>query len=246
MQIPPSPAKKKKTVIMTVVYLVLTAVILGASGYVYLMSTRAQSCYTVDQVKTETTKCLYIYKNGVYEKGTPSAPHHGIPCGTDVSSIIPDSHILDKIGHLDPNYKGDICSATPVNTATPVPSNTPVPSATSAPTSAPLPTATSAPAPTSILPTSASLPTATTAPLSVVTPTATQITQNTQLGATATPALTSAVPTSTLTPTPTVNLAAVTSPTISNLPVTGGEHTTTNLMIVGVPLIIIGTLGLLF
>ncbi len=128
--------------------IILLLIVLGAGTY-YVVSlyTKAQSCFTVDQVQ-QSSKCLYIYKTSVYEKGTRAAPHQGNACGSDVTSLIPDSHLLDKVGHLDPNYQGEICANNPIPTDTPsptattAPTNTPVPANTTAPTNSPAPTAT--------------------------------------------------------------------------------------------------------
>lgn len=192
----------------------LLIMLLGAGTYYAItLYSKAQSCFTMDQVQ-QSSKCLYIYQNGVYEKGTREAPHQGNPCGSDVTSIIPNSHMLDKVGHLDPNYQGDLCSNTPVptSTPTPIPTETPVP--TTAPTNTPVPSPTSAQ--------SAANPTATPttppiggAPISTATPT---MRVSSSVIATATPTLrptassTDSAELTTETPEPTA---------LTTLPVTG-------------------------
>lgn len=112
----------------------------------------AQSCLTREMVAADS-RCLYIYGQQVYEKGSRRSPHKGNPCGTDVTSKIPSSHSRAAAKYLDPNLAGNVCTGTPNPTATPrpAPTNTPVPlpTATRAPTQTPaLPTATQRPNPT--------------------------------------------------------------------------------------------------
>lgn len=197
---------------MTLAGLILLPLIAISVYYVVSLRSKAASCFTVDQVKNDA-RCLYIYKTSVYEKGTRAQPHQGTPCGTDVTSIIPDSHILDKVGHLDPNYQGDICTAsepvptsTPQPTATPAPTSTPRPSATPVPTAVPSATSTSSSSTSTIT----TLPTATPTPVTVA---------STQTGQVA--------PTTATTTTPTGSVgvqtipAAQKTPQVTELPVSG-------------------------
>jgi hypothetical protein len=96
----------------------------------------AQSCLTTDQVHADTNRCLYIYAAKVYEKGTIARPHKGNACGTDVTSLIPQSHIADVVYYLDPNFIGSICQDTPTPTATPIPTQAPQATATPVPPTA--------------------------------------------------------------------------------------------------------------
>ncbi|HSW98077.1 MAG TPA: hypothetical protein VLF89_09700, partial [Candidatus Saccharimonadales bacterium] len=73
------------------------------AAYVMHFYVLGSSCMTKAQVASDS-RCLYIVSDQVYEKGSRSSPHHGHPCGTDVTSILPSSHINDKAGHLLPNY----------------------------------------------------------------------------------------------------------------------------------------------
>ncbi|KKS46513.1 hypothetical protein A3J20_05130 [Candidatus Gottesmanbacteria bacterium RIFCSPLOWO2_02_FULL_42_29] len=109
--------------------------------------TFSQTCFTKAQVAADS-RCLYIWDNKVFEKGTRSSPHKGHPCGMDVSSLIPSFHTADMARYLDPNYKGTICPAAPTATVTPRPtlplSLTPLPPAS--PTKAIAASATPSPA----------------------------------------------------------------------------------------------------
>lgn len=89
--------------------------------YVTQYHARGQTCFTKAQVATDS-RCLYILSNKVYDKGSRKSPHHGHPCGTDVTSVVPSSHRNSAASYLNPNYVGDICVAPPVvPTATPTP-----------------------------------------------------------------------------------------------------------------------------
>lgn len=88
----------------------------------------AQTCMTPQQVQSDS-RCLYIMGNQIFEKGTKAAPHKGHPCGTDVTSVVPSSHINNQANYLTPNFIAQVCSATPTSAPTQAP--------TAAPTSAP-------------------------------------------------------------------------------------------------------------
>lgn len=79
----------------------------------------ASTCMTVQQVQTDS-RCLYIANNQVYQKDSRSNPHHGHPCGTDVTSILPSSHHQTPASYLLPNLIANICPAT---TLTPTPTS---------------------------------------------------------------------------------------------------------------------------
>lgn len=134
----------------------LFAVSIIAFSAAYLLFIRhhlivhSQTCMTVDEVAADS-RCLYIYNNNIFEKGTRSTPHQGNPCGTDITSLIPGSHLADVVYYLDPNYQASVCTA-PTSTPTPTPSNTPTPTVAASSTSTPSPTPTSStitPSPTS-------------------------------------------------------------------------------------------------
>lgn len=127
---------------------------------------KAQECFTPEAISSDS-RCLYIYSGKVYEKGTRDTPHNGHPCGQDVTSILPPSHLAAVVTYLDPNYKGDMCTAvsptaTEVPTQPPLPTDTPEPTATLQPTSPPQSTAIPIPSTTvPVVPTSFSQPSVT-------------------------------------------------------------------------------------
>ena len=152
--------------------MILILVNLGLVYTIKIWLIKSQNCMTTTQVSSDA-RCLYIYNNKVFEKGTRNNPHHGNPCGMDVTSIIPAFHLANVAFYLDPNYTADICTAPPL-TATPTP--TAVPTLTRAPTATltPMPTLVPTATPTSQLGASATptrLPTAT--PTIFIVPTAT-------------------------------------------------------------------------
>lgn len=120
---------KSKTIFLYINAALLLTLIGAGTYYAVTLYTRGQSCFTVSQVQQDP-RCLYIYNNKVFEKGTKASPHKGNPCGSDVSAIIPQSHILDKTARLDPNYRGDVCGLQAMPSATPSPSPTTVPPTT--------------------------------------------------------------------------------------------------------------------
>ncbi|MGI8420349.1 MAG: hypothetical protein ACR2LN_06960 [Candidatus Levyibacteriota bacterium] len=120
--------------------------------YVVQYHANGQTCLSKAQVSSDT-RCLYILSNKIYEKGSRGSPHQGHPCGSDVTSVVPSSHTSGATTYLDPNYVGDICSATATNTTTnttntttsPAPATSPAPIATKVPS--PSPTVTVVPSP---------------------------------------------------------------------------------------------------
>src|SRR2546423_6477225 len=78
-------------------------------------SNAQNSCMTMQQIQSDN-RCLYIYNGKIYEKGTKSDPHQGHPCGSDVTQIIPATHLAGIAQYLDPNYKATVCTA---NTTSP-------------------------------------------------------------------------------------------------------------------------------
>lgn len=199
---------------------VLLLLIMGAVAY-YTVSlySKAQACFTVEQVQ-QSSKCLYVYKTSVYEKGTRAQPHHGNPCGSDVTTLIPNSHILDKVGHLDPNYQGEICANNPL------PSPTQQPSPTTAPTNTPAPTTQQAPTATPVIQAVNTIPTATQAPSQSqsqsVSPTATpkQLISS-SVSIPASPALSSTIRQVTTSDSDISGVLTPTPTTLTTLPVTG-------------------------
>ncbi len=106
----------------------------------------AQGCQTREMIATDN-RCLYIYGQQVYEKGTRTKPHKGNTCGSDVTAIIPAFHTQNMAKYLDPNLVGNVCSGSPAPTATPKPTPTHTP--ISQPTKTPTPQVTNTPRPQS-------------------------------------------------------------------------------------------------
>lgn len=114
------------------------------------LSFYAQNCMTQTHVQSDS-RCLYVYGDTVYEKGSRARPHHGNPCGSDVTRILPSSHGRNIAKYLDPNVVGSVCSTvvpTQLPTQKPAPTNTqPPPNPTNTPNP---PTPTTVPQPTGI------------------------------------------------------------------------------------------------
>jgi len=95
----------------------------------------ATTCMTQAQI-TADNRCLYIVSGKIYDKGTRSSPHHGHPCGTDVTSVIPSDHTSAATSYLDPNYVADVCTA---SAPPPQPPSVPPSTAPSKPVAVPSP-----------------------------------------------------------------------------------------------------------
>lgn len=121
---------------------IMVFVINIAVFYVARYYSFGKTCLTPTQVQTDN-RCLYIMSGKVYEKGTRNSPHQGHPCGTDVTSVIPPSHVGNPSMYLLPNNVGDICAAPqpPTPTPQPKPTNTPIPTPLPQPTAVPQQTA---------------------------------------------------------------------------------------------------------
>lgn len=85
-------------------------------GYMMHYSIIAASCMTKTQINADS-RCLYIIGNRIYEKGSRNSPHHGHPCGSDVTAVVPGSH---QDGRLLPSYIADLCASV-TDTPTPTP-----------------------------------------------------------------------------------------------------------------------------
>lgn len=105
--------------------------------HIHQFTIHAATCFSVAEVQADT-RCLYIYNNQVYEKGTRANPHHGNACGSDVTAIIPSFHYMNMAKYLDPTYQGNICEVIPTDVPV-VPTDVPT-----APTAVPATCATKA------------------------------------------------------------------------------------------------------
>jgi len=68
------------------------------------------ACLSIKEVALDS-RCLYIYKNNIYEMGSRNSPHKGHPCGQDVTNVMPEGHIINAISYLLPNRVGTLCAA---------------------------------------------------------------------------------------------------------------------------------------
>lgn len=119
---------------------IIIFVLVANSGIAFLIFSKAQNanCIYQDQINADQ-RCLYVYHNEVYEKGTKRIPHKGIECGTNVDDIIP---ILHFSGNIVSNFNaakiGAYCGATaPTVAPTQAPTVAPTQQPTDAPTVAP-------------------------------------------------------------------------------------------------------------
>lgn len=213
---------KRRTFMLVSSLALISVLAVGGVYYSVRIYTRGQTCYTVAQVQS-SSKCLYIYNNQVYEKGTRAAPHHDNPCGSDVTAIIPNNHLIDKVGRLDPNYQGNICANQPAATNTPAPQ----------PTNTPQPQATNTPVPQA---------TATTAPQATNQPTATPTTPASSGNESSPTPTTASSNVSTVTPIRTGT--GTLSPTVTQLPRSGATETA--FAVISGTLFLIGAAGLIF
>src|SRR5690242_1600906 len=100
-------SKNKKLVKILLEYGIHVWIIVVVSNFVLLYAIHyflmASTCMTPQQVAADN-RCLYIWGRQVFEKGTRANPHQGHPCGTDVTSVIPASHIGNQASYMLPNY----------------------------------------------------------------------------------------------------------------------------------------------
>lgn len=130
---------------------IIAAFMFANSSIIYLLFSKAQNanCMYQSQIDSDS-RCLYIYHNEVYEKGTKGRPHQGVDCGINVDSIIPSLHFSGSIaGRFSDAKIGTYCAGLPP-TQTPTAAPTEVPQQpTEAPAVTQVPTATATPKKTS-------------------------------------------------------------------------------------------------
>ena len=114
--------KKKVTLLLRLYELLFIFLVAGSVLYVVKIYLFSQTCLARQQVQSDA-RCLYIFNNQVFEKGTRSSPHKGHACGADITALIPSSHRNNPVIYFDPNYKGGVCADRPIPspTATPTP-----------------------------------------------------------------------------------------------------------------------------
>jgi len=136
-------SKKRSKFLKTVrqyVIQIIVFVLVANSGIAFLIFSKAQNanCMYQDQINSDS-RCLYVYHNEVYEKGTKSRPHQGVDCGTNVDSTIPSLHFSGGIQRDFNTAKiGSFCGATaPTAAPTQAPTSAPTEVPTQAPTAEP-------------------------------------------------------------------------------------------------------------
>ena len=69
---------------------------------------RADTCMTVQQVRSDN-RCLYIWGEQIYQEGTRENPYKGYPCGTDITSVLPEINNNDQTKHIHQNFVANVC-----------------------------------------------------------------------------------------------------------------------------------------
>jgi hypothetical protein len=156
--------KLKKFLKKYIIHLIIIFV-LANSTIALLVFSKAQStpCMTQSDINSDS-RCLYIYHNDIYSKGTKRNPHQGADCGTNVDTSIPKLHFSgNTFSKFNEAKIATFCTG-------PQPTTPPTAPPTQAPTVAPTIASTVAPtnAPTSP-PTITPTNTATTAPATTAT-----------------------------------------------------------------------------
>ncbi|MEM4268094.1 MAG: ferric reductase-like transmembrane domain-containing protein [Candidatus Woesearchaeota archaeon] len=88
-----------KTITLIIIFLVLITT-----------SIYAAECMTPSQVASERSKCLYIFDGEVYAKGKYPNKHHAHACGSDVSEVMPQTHISKPEVYLWPYRVSTLCN----------------------------------------------------------------------------------------------------------------------------------------
>ncbi|MEK7168725.1 MAG: hypothetical protein AAB778_01820 [Patescibacteria group bacterium] len=114
----------KKLVKKYTVHLIIIFFLANTSIALLIFSKAASNqCMTQTEIDSDS-RCLYVYQNYVYEKGTRSKPHKGHACGMNVDSIMPNLHfvgsVLTKFNNtkIAPFCTGTNPTTTPTATAT--------------------------------------------------------------------------------------------------------------------------------
>lgn len=153
------------------IIIIIVVFMFANSSVLYLLFSKAQNanCLYQSQIDTDS-RCLYIYHNEVYEKGTKNSPHQGVDCGINVDSSIPSLHFSGGIlSRFNDAKIGTYCAGSPP---------------TQAPTEAPTQQPTEVPQQPTEAPAATQAPSATNPP--VVQKTATAAPKKTQAAATPT------------------------------------------------------------
>ncbi len=127
--------KIKKIAKKYIIHLIIIF-ILANSTVALLIFSKAQSspCMTQSEIDSDA-RCLYVYHDDVYEKGTRSRPHQRVDCGQNVDSSIPNLHFSG--GTFNRFKESKIASFCTGNSPTTAPTQAPTAAATATATSVP-------------------------------------------------------------------------------------------------------------
>ncbi len=125
------------------ILIIIAVFVVANSSILYLYFSNAASCMDQAMINADT-RCLYVYNNNVYQKGSKSSPHQGVGCGRNVDSIIPSLHFS---GSTFTKFNSAKIATFCANGETPIPSTSPTtrPTATATATTRPTATATTRP-----------------------------------------------------------------------------------------------------
>lgn len=126
------------------IILIIAIFVVANSSALYLYFSNAAPCMDQAMINADS-RCLYVYNNNVYQKGSKSSPHQGVGCGKNVDSSIPSLHFSG--GTLTKFNSAKIATFC-ANGQTPAPTTSPTPRPTASPS--PRPTTTASPSPTAI------------------------------------------------------------------------------------------------
>ena len=135
----------KKFIKKYVIHLIVIFVLANSSiVLIFLSKAQNASCMTQSEIDSDS-RCLYIYHNEVYEKGTRSRPHQRVPCGENVDTNIPNLHFSG--GTFNRFKDAKVSAFCTGNNSTPAPTQAPTqqPTATATATSTPQATKTATP-----------------------------------------------------------------------------------------------------
>lgn len=180
-------SKKLKKLVEKYLFHLVIIFILANSTIALLIFSKAQSdpCMTQSEIDSDA-RCLYVYHNEVYEKGTRSRPHQRVDCGQNVDSTIPNLHFSGgTFNRFKETKVASFCTgnqptqtptqaptALPTATATANPTQTPTQPPVNNPTVTPTATATNNTSqPTNPPTTNSGVPTSTAGPVKTATPT---------------------------------------------------------------------------
>lgn len=98
----------------------------------------SNDCMTQAEIDADN-RCLYVYQNNVYEKGSRNHPHKGHDCGINVDEIMPNLHFVGNVlTKFDNSKVAPFCtSVAPTQTPTQAPTSTPTVTPTANPTATP-------------------------------------------------------------------------------------------------------------